>query len=353
MNFDGINEEYQEDIRPERERMQHIIEKLKEENSQLRSFIRFLKPHIVSLVAENSQLKETVESYSSSNVLGSIFSNQKVTPFENSQNIDFKNHPASKKIKLEMEEDWASMEQSWNNLNSNALLRNLATKKAKKVWKKFFAGEEIIQNNLNALDMSNIEGFGTRIRNLTKDGILNPTPYLCSQTKPESEFDDEWFSPEILRGSGKEKALLELNPWKESGLSINSVVTAKQNHQKKKRRIVKRRGWKKTVIGPRKRRRVDFMCSKCGVFKACPSLANPNRVQHNCGELPEPQTTNTLGKVHRRTGALVVLGKFTEQEMEIKLKEAMKATCRVSNGKHTRKQKFSCSETSQTQISDH
>merc|ERR1711920_193094 len=115
---------------------------------------------------------------------------------------------------------------------------------------------------------------------------------------------------------------MRVNPsWEESTLSENSGMGEQQDHRKKKRR---RRGWTKTVIGSRKRRRVEYMCSKCGVFKACPSLANPNRVQHNCSKLSEPQTTNTLGKIHRRTGALVVLGRFTEQEMEIKLEEARK-----------------------------
>jgi len=322
MNFGGRNNEYQGDTRSEKELMKHIIIKLKEENAQLRSFIMFLKPHIVSLLSENCRLKETLETYSSSKVLGSIFINEKVPLLENAQNIGFQNNSLSNNIKLEMGEDFASMEQTWKSLKSDVLSKNSATEKAKQVWKKKFAGKEPANNNLNALDISNIEGFGTRIRNLTKDGILNPTPYLCPRAEPESKLDVECLASEILRSAFKGKNLLGVKPsWEESTLSENSGLAAKQNHRKKKRR---RRRQTKTGIGARKRRRVEYMCSKCGVFKACPSLANPNRVQHNCSKLPEPQTTNTLGKIHRRTGALVVLGRFTEQEMEIKLKEARK-----------------------------
>jgi len=322
MNFGESNSEYQEDTWSEKEPLKRIIKKLKEENAQLRSFIMFLKPHIVSLLSENCQLKETLETYSSSKVLGSIFTNEKVSALENSQNIGLQHNSSSRKIKLELGEDLASMEQTWNNLKSDVLVKNSATEKAKQVWKKFFVGEEPSSSNLNTLDISNIEGFGTRMKNLTNAGILNPTPYLCPRAQPESKLDVESLASEILRSSFKEKKLLEVNQlWEESTLSENSGLAAKQNHRKKKRRA---RRWTKSVIGPRKRKRVEYMCSKCGPFKACPSQKNPNRVQHNCSELPEPQTTNTLGKIHRRTGALVVLGRFTKEEMEIKLEEARK-----------------------------
>jgi len=336
MDLDECNKEYSEDTSPEKRRLREIVEKLKEENTELRSCLKFLKAHILSLMSQNSHLKETLEEYTSSKDRGSDRAS-KNTKWVDEINLKSALHDApSKQIKLEIEENLASMEQTVTNLCSEVLLRNLNIKRAINFWEKLHLGEEFIKDNPNALDISDNKGFGPSIRNIFKCNPMCPEPNCGAQFQTKLGIDGESISLELNNITDNEKAHSAVSPKKEFGSSI----TLRKSKRKKKRRLVMKQKKKKAVSGSRKRKRVDFTCSdrkrvdftcsKCGLFKTYISLVKPSRVQHNCKGLTERKTTNIIGKVHRRTGGLVALGSFTKKEMEVKLREGEKLLLRAT-----------------------
>lgn len=226
-------------------RLEKDIQKLHKNIAELKMCLGILKPYVVQLRAENSELKKKLRAKTDSLPLP----DKKVNEFNCKTNYD-----PSKEIKL--------------------------------YTNKYFEAIEEVVNKFRAEILNSNATLSTYL-----DSISGPGPELviargCSWNNViRDSFDTKINNPELLE---EKKKKLRRSSRKRKNVGKYSV-------KKKKQRKARR-----------EREKLTFMCSNCGNFRAFISLSQPGCVQHKCAAFPNRAiVTNTVGKVHKKTGSLV------------------------------------------------
>lgn len=102
------------------------------------------------------------------------------------------------------------------------------------------------------------------------------------------------------------------------------IKKEKRKPRTSKKRKIKKRGRsdlpkkQRKREKPKMRQKVSFTCSSCGPFKVSHSGKNMSlfQVRHKCGR--DGWVTFTEGKIHKRTGNLIIRGSLTKKDMKKK-----------------------------------
>jgi len=214
------------------------------------------------------------------------------------------------------------------NLKWDAFWRTLVIKQTLRYWEARCNRKATVYKNL-PVDKSNSD----RDEIYIDDDIKSPP--FCSEDRNSSPA----ITDEVDIGSISNQPN-ELNNEERHSSSMLVKITSKQkrnlarvaNKKPRKRKFVALQTvTKKSTNVSRKRKRI-FTCSQCGKFEGYFLVSRKNAVPHKCPSRPrEMHITYTAGKVHSRTGELVMLGSFTNREMKVKIKRLNNPTRSLRN----------------------